>query len=148
MNEIPAWATNLPTVNAALNTTCAILMVTGYRFIRRGNLDAHRKCMLAAFSVATLFLACYLTYHYFARATPFGYEGTWLRTAYLSILITHTVLATMVAPLVIWVLTLALRGRFDRHRRVARVVFPIWLYVSVTGVIVYVMLYHLPGAAG
>lgn len=148
MNEVPAWATNLPTINAALNTTCAILMVLGYRFIRRGERDTHRKCMLAAFSVATLFMASYLTYHYFARATPFGHEGTWLRTAYMVILFTHTVLATLVAPAVIWVLTLALRGRFDRHRRLARVVFPVWLYVSVTGVIVYVMLYHLPGATG
>jgi uncharacterized membrane protein YozB (DUF420 family) len=104
--------------------------------------------MLAAFSVATLFIACYLTYHYFARATPFGHEGTWLRTVYMTVLLTHTVLATLVAPAVIWTLTLALRGRFDRHRRLARVVFPVWLYVSVTGVIVYVMLYHSPGATG
>jgi len=148
MNEVPAWATNLPTINAALNTTSAILLVMGYRFIRRGDRDTHRKCMLAAFSVATLFIACYLTYHYFARATPFGHEGTWLRTFYMSVLLTHTVLATLVAPAVIWALTLALRGRFDRHRRLARVVFPVWLYVSVTGVIVYVMLYHVPGAAG
>jgi len=148
MNEVPAWAANLPTINATLNTLSAVLLLTGYRYIRRGNRDAHRRCMLTAFAAATLFIACYLTYHYFARATPFGHEGTWLRTGYMSVLLSHTVLATVAAPLVIWVLALALRGRFDRHRRLARVVFPVWLYVSVTGVIVYVMLYHAPGAAG
>ena len=148
MNEVPAWATNLPSINAALNTTSAVLLVLGYRFIRQGEREQHRKCMLAAFAVATLFIASYLTYHYFARATPFGHEGTWLRTFYMSVLLTHTVLATLVAPLVIWTLILALRDRIDRHRRLARVVFPVWLYVSVTGVIVYVMLYHAPGAAG
>jgi len=145
---IPAWATNLPTVNAGLNALTTILLLIGYRFIRRGQRQAHRRTMLSAFGAATLFIAGYLTYHYFAGATAFGHHGAWVRTAYMTVLLSHTILATLAAPLAIVVLTLALRSSFDRHRRLARIVFPIWLYVSVTGVIVYVMLYHWPGASG
>ena len=146
--EIPAWATQLPTVNATLNTISAILLLIGYRLIRRGDREGHRKVMLAAFSTSTLFIISYLTYHYFARATAFGHEGEWIRTVYMSILLTHTVLAVPAAPMAIAALVLGLRGRFETHRRLARITFPVWLYVSVTGVLVYVMLYHWPGAAG
>jgi uncharacterized membrane protein YozB (DUF420 family) len=145
---IPEWTTNLPTLNAVLNSVCALLLLNGYRLIRQGKREAHRRSMLAAFTTSTLFIISYLTYHYFARATPFGHEGTWLRTFYFSVLLSHTVLAVLAAPMAIWTLVLGLRGDFDRHRRLARVAFPVWLYVSVTGVIVYVMLYQVPGAAG
>ena len=147
-DQIPAWATQLPTINATLNTISAILLVSGYRLIRAGRREAHRRCMLAAFSTSTLFIISYLTYHYFAGATPFGHEGSTIRTVYLGVLLTHTVLAVPAAPMAIWTLVLGLRGRFDSHRKLARIAFPVWLYVSVTGVIVYTMLYHFPGAAG
>ena len=145
---IPAWATNLPSLNATLNTISAVLLVVGYRFIRKGEREAHMRCMVAAFTTSTLFIVSYLTYHFFARTTPFGHEGTAVRTLYLSVLLSHTVLAVPAAPMAIATLVLALRGRLDSHRRLARITFPVWLYVSVTGVVVYVMLYHLPGAAG
>jgi uncharacterized membrane protein YozB (DUF420 family) len=146
--QIPDWATNLPSVNAALNTLSAILLLTGYRFIRAGNRLAHQRCMTAAFATSTVFLASYLTYHYFALATPFGHEGSWIRTFYMTVLISHTILAVPAAPMAIVTLVLGLKGRIDRHRRLARIAFPVWLYVSVTGVMVYTMLYHLPGAQG
>jgi uncharacterized membrane protein YozB (DUF420 family) len=147
-DAVPEWARDLPTLNAGLNSLSAILLLLGYRMIRRGDRERHRRCMLAAFTTSTLFIVSYLTYHYFAGATPFGHEGTWIRTVYLSVLLTHTVLAVPAAPMAIWTLVLGLRGRFDQHRRLARVAFPVWLYVSITGVVVYVMLYHAPGAAG
>ncbi|NKB90181.1 MAG: DUF420 domain-containing protein [Acidobacteria bacterium] len=138
----------LPTLNATLNTISALFLLSGYRLIRSGNRDGHRRAMLAAFTTSTLFIVSYLTYHFFAGATPFGHEGTWIRTAYLTVLLTHTVLAVPAAPMAIATLVLGLRGKFETHRRLARIAFPVWLYVSVTGVIVYVMLYHAPGAAG
>jgi uncharacterized membrane protein YozB (DUF420 family) len=136
---------DLPAVNATLNATSAVLLLLGYRFIRRRDVRKHRACMLAAFIVSTLFLASYLTYHYQVGSVRFPGSG-WLRTVYLSILASHTVLAALVPPLAIATLSRALRQRFDRHRRVARWTLPIWGYVSVTGVVVYVMLYHIAGA--
>ncbi len=135
----------LPALNAALNATSAILLACGYRFIRRRESRAHRACMIAAFSVSILFLISYLTYHYQVGSVRFPGTG-WLRTTYLTILATHTVLAALVPPLAIVTLSRALRQRFDKHRRLARWTLPIWMYVSVTGVIVYWMLYHLAGA--
>ena len=154
----------IPTIDAALNTTSAVLIGSGYIFIRRRNIPAHKACMIAAtveagakaaadvdFSDvrgqehvkrAVLFLACYLTYHYFHGTTHFAGEGL-VRSIYLSILASHTVLAAVIVPLVIVTLYRALSGRFDKHRRIARWTLPIWLYVSVTGVVVYWMLYHL-----
>jgi uncharacterized membrane protein YozB (DUF420 family) len=134
--------TSLPTVNAALNATAALLLVVGYFFIRRGMVRQHRACMIAAFIVSTLFLASYLTYHAQAGSRRFTGTGT-IRTVYLTILMTHTVLAALVPPLAIVTLARALRGHFDRHVPLARWTLPIWLYVSVTGVIVYLMLYRL-----
>ena len=132
----------LPSVNALLNATAALLLIWGYRLIRRKQVDTHRKVMLTAFGVSCAFLLCYLIYHYQVGSVRFPKTGL-IRTAYLSILATHTVLAAAVPVLAIITLRRGLAARFDRHRRIARWTFPIWLYVSVTGVIVYLMLYHL-----
>jgi uncharacterized membrane protein YozB (DUF420 family) len=132
----------LPTIDAVLNATSAALLVLGYVFIRRRNIPVHKACMLAAVGTSTLFLICYLTYHYFHGTTRFAGPGI-VRSVYLSILASHTVLAAAIVPLVILTLVRALRERFDLHRRVARWTLPLWLYVSITGVVVYWMLYHL-----
>jgi uncharacterized membrane protein YozB (DUF420 family) len=134
--------THLPTLNALLNATSAFLLITGYRFIRRKNVRAHRVCMLGAFAVSILFLISYLTYHYSAGTTRFPGQG-WIRSVYFALLLSHTVLATLVPFLALVTLFRALQTRFPQHRRIARWTFPIWLYVSVTGVIVYLMLYHM-----
>lgn len=132
----------LPTLNAALNAAAALLLVCGYVFIRRGMIRQHRACMVAAFIVSTLFLISYLTYHAQVGSRPFTGAGP-IRTVYLTILFTHTVLAALVPPMAIVTLVRAFRGRFDRHVRLARWTLPVWLYVSVTGVVVYLMLYVL-----
>ena len=132
----------LPTVNALLNATSAVLLIAGYIAIRRGRRDRHRALMLAAVASSTLFLVSYLTYHAHAGTTRFVGSPP-VRAVYLTILGTHTVLATAIVPLVIVALVRALRGEFTRHRRVARWTLPLWLYVSVTGVVIYLMLYHL-----
>lgn len=131
----------LPTVNATLNGIGALLLLSGYAMIRRRNVGAHRACMVAAFVVSMLFLTSYLTYHYYAGSTAFAGTG-WLRPLYFSILITHVVLAAVVPPLALMTLWRAYKGRFEAHARLARWTLPIWLYVSITGVIVYLMLYH------
>ena len=131
----------LPTVNATLNATAAILLLTGYSLIRRRRIQAHKRVMLTAFGVSIAFLICYVVYHAQVGSVPYQKTG-FLRTIYFSILITHTTLAATVPVLAIITLRRALRGDFVRHRKIARWTFPIWLYVSVTGVIVYVMLYR------
>jgi putative membrane protein len=136
---------DLPAVNAALNSTSAALLVLGYVFIRRKNVSAHRACMLAAVGTSTLFLISYLTYHFHHGATRFTGEGA-VRAVYFAVLISHTLLATAILPMVLVTVYRALRGRFDAHRRIARWTLPVWLYVSVTGVVVYWMLYHLDPA--
>jgi len=132
----------LPSVNAFLNASAAVLLIWGYTLIRRKRIETHRKVMLAAFVTSCLFLVSYLVYHAMTGSKRFPGTGT-LRTVYLSILGTHTILAAVVPFLAIITLSRGLRGRYDKHRRIARWTLPIWLYVSVTGVIVYVMLYHL-----
>ena len=132
----------LPSINAALNATAAVLLVWGYRLIRRKRIQTHRKVMIAAFITSCLFLVCYLVYHAQVGTVRFPHTGA-IRTVYLSILGTHTVLAALVPILAIITLRRGLAGRYDRHRRIARWTLPIWLYVSVTGVVVYWMLYHL-----
>ena len=132
----------LPSINAFLNATAAVLLVWGYTLIRRKQIQTHRKVMIAAFITSCLFLTCYLIYHAQVGSVPFQKTGT-IRTVYLSILGTHTVLAALVPVLAIITLRRGLAARFDRHRRIARWTLPIWLYVSVTGVVVYLMLYHL-----
>lgn len=134
--------TDLPTLNAALNTLSAVFLFSGYLFIRAKNREAHRWCMLVACASSVLFLISYLIYHFNVGSVKFQGQGV-IRPVYFTILITHTVLATAMVPLVLMTLSRALRARFDAHRRIARWTLPIWLYVSVTGVVVYWMLYRL-----
>jgi protein SCO1/2/putative membrane protein len=131
----------LPALNAVLNTTAAALLAWGWTLIRRGHREKHRRVMLAAFATSVLFLTSYLVYHAQAGSVRFQKTGP-IRTVYLTILLTHTVLAAAVAPLALVTLTRALKGRFESHRAIARWTLPIWLYVSVTGVVVYLMLYR------
>jgi uncharacterized membrane protein YozB (DUF420 family) len=132
----------LPHLNACLNGTSALLLLTGYSFIRARNVVAHRTCQVAALVVSILFLASYLFYHYNHGSTRF--QGTGLaRPIYFTILTTHTILAMVIVPLVILTFYRAFRGDFARHRKIARITLPLWLYVSVTGVIVYLMLYQI-----
>ena len=132
----------LPAVNATLNGTSAALILTGRTLIAQKRVAAHRAVMIAAVVTSTLFLISYLTYHAQVGSVHFQGQG-WVRPLYFGILLTHTVLAAAIVPLVIMTLVRGLRGNFDRHRAIARWTFPLWLYVSVTGVVIYVMLYHL-----
>jgi uncharacterized membrane protein YozB (DUF420 family) len=134
---------DLPAVNASLNGLSATFLAMGYYFIRGGRVKAHRNCMLSAVATSTLFLASYLYYHMNVEAvTRFETPG-WFRPYYLAILISHTILAGVLLPLVLTTLYRAARGRFEAHRRVARWTWPIWVYVSVTGVIIYLLLYQI-----
>jgi len=133
---------DLPALNAGLNATSALLLLIGWRLIRAGRREAHRRVMLAAVVSSAAFLVSYLTYHAQVGSVRFQGRG-WVRTAYFTILITHTVLAAAIVPLVLITLNHGLRERFDRHRRIARVTLPLWAYVSVTGVVIYWMLYRL-----
>jgi len=132
----------LPSINAFLNASAAVLLVWGYVLIRRKRKETHRRVMTTAFVVSCLFLVCYLIYHWQVGSVRFRGSGP-LRAIYLSILGTHTVLAAAVPVLAIITLRRGLAARFDRHRQIARWTLPIWLYVSVTGVVVYLMLYHM-----
>jgi uncharacterized membrane protein YozB (DUF420 family) len=138
----PGWVQVLPTLNAALNGTAAVLLIGGYALIRSGRREAHRKAMLSAVAASALFLISYLIYHSFHGSTPFPGRGA-VRVVYFFILVTHVVLAALILPLALVTLRLALRGQLQRHRRLARWTLPLWLYVSVTGVIIYWMLYRL-----
>jgi uncharacterized membrane protein YozB (DUF420 family) len=131
-----------PTINAFLNGTSAVLLFVGHGFIKRNNMRAHKRFMISALVTSSLFLICYLYYHAHVGSVRFQGQG-WYRPLYFTILLTHTVLAAAVVPLVIITLTRALRERYDRHRAVARWTYPIWMYVSVTGVVIYLMLYHI-----
>ena len=134
----PWW----PAVNAVLNFTSAVCLVNGYISIKRGRKETHRRWMLAAFSCSVIFLLSYLAYHYQVGSVKFSRQGP-VRSIYLGILLTHTVLAAVTGPLAVATLSRALGGRFDLHRKIARVTFPIWIYVSITGVVVYLMLYQM-----
>lgn len=131
-----------PAINASLNATSAAFIAVGVALIRRGKWEAHRACMIAAVCASTLFLASYLYYHAHVGATRFPAHG-WIRPVYFAILLTHTILAAGIVPLVIVTFTRGLKGRFDKHRAIARWTYPAWLYVSVTGVVIYTLLYHL-----
>jgi uncharacterized membrane protein YozB (DUF420 family) len=133
----------LPSINATLNGLSAVLLVWGYLLIRRKQIDLHRRVMKTAFATSCLFLVCYVVYHSQVGSVPFHHEGTALRTVYFSILLTHTVLAATVPVLAIITLRRGLSARYDKHRKIARWTLPIWLYVSITGVVVYGMLYHM-----
>ncbi len=134
--------TDLPALNAFLNATSAALLAAGYVLIRQGRMAAHRRVMLSAVASSTLFLLSYLVYHAQVGSVRFRGQGP-VRTLYFTILITHTVLAAAIVPLVGVTLARALRDRFDRHRRIARITLPLWGYVSVTGVVIYWMLYRM-----
>ena len=132
---------DLPVVNASLNGLSAVFITAGYLFIRDGKVKQHMTCMISAVVTSTLFLACYLIYHFSVGFTRFTAPG-WIHTFYISMLASHVTLAFATLPLVILTLIPALRKRFDKHKRIARWTLPIWLYVSVTGVLVYMMLYQ------
>ena len=134
-----------PAINATLNGASAVLITTGRAMIRQKKVNQHRACMIGAVITSSLFLASYLYYHAHVGSVRFPGQG-WVRPVYFALLISHTVLAATVVPLVLLTLAAALRGHFDRHRRLARWTYPIWLYVSVTGVLVYVVLYQIYGA--
>jgi uncharacterized membrane protein YozB (DUF420 family) len=138
-------ASPLPAVNAFLNATSAGFLTAGFLLIRRGRVAAHRACMLSAFGVSALFLVSYVVYHATAGSVPFRGQGL-IRPVYFTLLISHIVLAAAIVPLALVTVHRAWSARFDRHRRIARWTLPIWLYVSVTGVVIYFMLYH--GDAG
>jgi uncharacterized membrane protein YozB (DUF420 family) len=135
--------TDLPAVNAGLNAVSALLLLAGYVCIRRGKREAHRNLMATAFVTSTLFLISYLTYHYYTEALTRFVEPTWFRPIYLVILLTHTILATVLVPMVLVTLYRAVRGQFVKHRQVARWTWPVWIYVSVTGVLIYLLLYQI-----
>ncbi|MHB8382278.1 MAG: DUF420 domain-containing protein [Candidatus Binataceae bacterium] len=132
----------LPRVNAILNSIAAVLLAAGFVFIKRKNVPAHRACMLSALAVSVVFLISYVTFHAHAGEIRFGGTG-WIRPVYFVILIPHVILAITIVPLALVTVSYALRGRFASHRRIARWTWPLWMYVSVTGVIVYFMLYVL-----
>jgi uncharacterized membrane protein YozB (DUF420 family) len=142
MIDIPPQYAIYPVIDASLNGTSAVLLIVARRMIRQGRMAAHRALMLAALLTSSLFLTSYLYYHAHVGSVRFQGQG-WSRPVYFAILISHTALAAAVVPLVTITLSRALRERFDRHRVIARWTYPIWLYVSVTGVVVYLMLYHL-----
>jgi uncharacterized membrane protein YozB (DUF420 family) len=132
----------LPALNACLNGLSAVLLLLGWLNIRRGNMAVHRAFMISALVTSTLFLASYLTYHVQAGTTTFRSTG-WIRPVYFTILVSHTILAAVIVPLVAVTVVRAARGRFEKHRKVARVTWPLWMYVSVTGVVIYFLLYHV-----
>ena len=134
--------TDLPALNATLNAISFVFLVTGYIFIKRGRRDAHRNCMIGALIMSALFLTSYVVYHLQVGSVPFGKTG-WIRTVYFAGLIPHVILAAAIVPLIVVTVSRALSRRFDKHRRIARWTLPVWLYVSITGVIVYLMLYQL-----
>lgn len=140
MKSTPGWVKKLPKANACLNATSALLLLFGFFFIKRRNVPAHKTCMGLAFLASALFLTFYLTYHYYAGSKPF--EGTgWIRPVYFFILTSHTILAALILPLALVTLYFAWKENFSRHTKIARVTFPLWLYVSLTGIAVYWMLY-------
>lgn len=134
--------TDLPALNATLNAIATLLLITGYVFIRRGDRQKHRACMIAALAVSALFLTSYVIYHSQVGSVPFKGTG-WIRTLYFIVLIPHIILAAAIVPPILITVSRALSAKYDKHRRIARWTLPLWLYVSVTGVIVYWMLYQM-----
>ncbi len=134
--------TDLPALNATLNATSAIFLTIGYVLIRRGRREAHKRCMLAALTVSALFLTSYVIYHANVGSKPFPGQGA-MRVVYFAILIPHVTLAVTILPLALITTARGLRAQYDRHVRIARWTLPIWLYVSVTGVVIYLMLYQM-----
>ena len=134
---------DLPAINASLNGLSVVFLTLGFISIKRGNKLAHRNCMIAAFTTSVVFLACYLTYHALSHTVTRFLEPAWFRPYYLFILITHTILATAIVPLILVTLWRAKKENFEAHKKVARWTWPLWLYVSVTGVVIYLLLYQI-----
>jgi uncharacterized membrane protein YozB (DUF420 family) len=134
---------DLPAVNATLNGASAVLLSFGFYFIKQGNKIAHRNCMIAAFCTSTVFLACYLTYHVLVKTVTHFTDPAWFRPIYIAILLTHTLLAAVIVPLILMTLWRARKQDFERHKRIARWTWPLWMYVSVTGVVIYLLLYQI-----
>lgn len=139
---------DLPAVNASLNGLSAVFLTAGFVFIRQKKITAHRNCMISAFCVSVVFLICYVTYHSYLAVVlhrgPTRFENPlWFRPIYLTILLTHTILAMVIVPLILITLMRALRERFDKHKKIARWTWPLWMYVSLTGVVVYLLLYQI-----
>ena len=134
--------TDLPAVNAGFNSLSSVLLAMGFYFIKQGRRQAHRNCMVAALCTSTLFLAGYLTYHFNVQGVT-RFPDHWFKPVYLAILLTHTVLAAVILPLVITTVVFAIRGRFESHKKIARWTWPLWMYVSVTGVVIYLLLYQI-----
>lgn len=142
---MPDWVLYLPHVNASLNGASFVLLTAGYVMIRRGKREAHRACMLSCLAVSVLFLVSYVTYHSYAGSKPFPGTG-WVRPAYFAMLVSHIVLAAAIVPLAIVTIWQAHKERFARHKRIARWTLPLWIYVSLTGLLVYALLYHVYAA--
>lgn len=134
---------DLPAVNATLNGLSALFLLAGFVFIKRGNKVAHRNCMIAAFTTSVVFLGCYLTYHATVKTVTRFVEPEWFRPYYLVILATHTILAAVIVPLILMTLWRARKQNFEAHKKIARWTWPLWLYVSVTGVLIYLLLYQI-----
>ncbi|MBI3877803.1 MAG: DUF420 domain-containing protein [Verrucomicrobia bacterium] len=133
---------DLPAVNASLNGTSFVLLLLGYWFIKRDRRDAHRNCMIGALVASAIFLGCYLYYHFHAGRTVFT-NPPWFRPIYLAILISHTLLAVTIVPMIAMTVTRAVKGQFDQHKKLARWTWPLWVYVSATGVLIYFLLYQI-----
>jgi uncharacterized membrane protein YozB (DUF420 family) len=133
---------DLPKINASLNALSAVLLTAGYIFIKRKNKTAHRNCMIGAVTCSVIFLGCYLYYHFHAGRTIFK-DPAWFRPIYLTLLLTHTLLAVTIIPMIIITVRRAAKARFDLHKKIARWTWPIWMYVSVTGVLIYFLLYQI-----
>ena len=134
---------DLPAVNATLNGLSAIFLSLGFFFITRGQKIAHRNCMISAFCTSAIFLGCYLTYHLTVKTITHFLEPAWFRPIYLTILLTHTVLAVAIVPLILMTLLRAKKQNFEAHKKIARWTWPLWMYVSVTGVVIYLLLYQI-----
>ena len=134
--------TDLPALNATLNATSFVILITGWLMIRRGHRQAHKRCMMAALAVSAMFLTSYVIYHLNVGSVPFTGTG-WIRTVYFAVLIPHVILAAAIVPMILVTVSRALSNRFDKHKQIAKWTLPLWLYVSITGVIVYLMLYQM-----
>jgi len=134
---------DLPIVNATLNGLSAVFLTLGFIFIKRGNKIAHRNCMITAFCTSTIFLACYLTYHITVKTITYFVNPAWFRPIYLTLLVTHVILAAAIVPMILMTLHRARKQDFEAHKRIARWTWPLWMYVSVTGVVIYLLLYQI-----
>jgi uncharacterized membrane protein YozB (DUF420 family) len=134
--------TDLPALNATLNAISFVLLTTGWFLIRSGRRQAHKRCMIAALVMSAAFLTSYVIYHLEVGSVPFQKTG-WIRTLYFAVLIPHVILAAAIVPMILITVSRALSNKFDKHKKIARITLPLWLYVSVTGVIVYLMLYQM-----